>query len=309
MTEHWTDDTERVERYVLGTIPAEERSRLDAHLNGCSRCRNIVREEEELAGGIRAFGRSRMKEKVRLLLQEEPARVLPWPHIVSVAAVLLIAVGLSVVIPWGGTETPVVKDSDLTVQEGGETDETAEAADVRPREVPERQPEARVHPDRQDREEEGVAARTAPSVEMYDAAPVKQELQGEQWIVGHVLADRELRSAALEKRAEETPPRPAAGAKTLAGSEGARLSQRVSVTRQSVEMLPPEQSALLEAASVPAMVRQTPGLIELVVFADSVSAGEGPLRFEQVTGDSIVVFLNGSVVGYRIPQAPVQPVE
>lgn len=309
MNEHWTDDTERVERYVLGKIPADERAQLDAHLNVCARCRDIVGKEQLLAHGIRAFGRSHMKERMGQLLLEESRSTVPWPHIVSIAAVLLIVVGLSVVVPWWGQEAPVVKDSEVAIQEDDREEEVEHAGPVE-RSAPERQPEEReeAQMDLQDMDEVRPPVPAAQGVDAYDAgAPGRQDLSGEQWIAGRIIADRSRRPTALDKRAQEARPESAARAKTLAGSGESRTrGQRISVTRQTVEELPPEQSTLLQAASVPARVRQTPDLIELVVFTDSLLAGDNTLSFEQVSGDSIVVFINGSVIGYRIPHLPVQ---
>lgn len=309
MNEHWTDDSERVERYLLGRIPAGERAHLDTHLNVCARCRDIVGKEQLLIRGIRAFGRSRLKESMGQLLLEENRSAVPWPHIVSIAAVLLIVVGLSVVVPWWGKEAPVVKDSDVAIQEGGRREE-GEHVGPAERSTPEPQPEekAEVQIDLQDMDEVRAPVPSAQGVDAYDAgAPGRQDFMGEQWIAGRIIADRSRRPTALEKRAQEASPESAARAKTLAGSGESRTpAHQITVTRQTVEKLPPEQRVLLQAASVPARVRQTPDLIELVVFTDSLLTGDSSLRFEQVSGDSIVVFINGSAIGYRIPLVHVQ---
>ncbi|NNG16161.1 MAG: zf-HC2 domain-containing protein, partial [Gemmatimonadales bacterium] len=46
MTEHWTD---RLSEYVDGTLPVEERRRVDAHLPECDTCAQVVTQLRAVA--------------------------------------------------------------------------------------------------------------------------------------------------------------------------------------------------------------------------------------------------------------------
>lgn len=67
MTEHWT---ERLSEYVDGTLPAEERRLVDAHLSECEAC-------AEVAGELRAVA-----ERAGTLADRPPSRDL-WPGIAA----------------------------------------------------------------------------------------------------------------------------------------------------------------------------------------------------------------------------------
>ncbi len=97
---HWTKDDEMLERFVLNRLNAVERVEAEQHLRTCEICRQAVRTEQELAAGIRRLGRDQLKEKMSLQIERLDERKVPWPKIVSVAAMIGILLCVGVYNRW-----------------------------------------------------------------------------------------------------------------------------------------------------------------------------------------------------------------
>lgn len=96
---HWTDDPELLEQFALNRTEASARAGLELHLRSCEQCRNAVEAERTLAAGVRMLGRDQLKTRLKHRL-EEPAKHIPWPRIMSAAAVIAVIVVVGVYNHW-----------------------------------------------------------------------------------------------------------------------------------------------------------------------------------------------------------------
>lgn len=97
---HWTKNDDLMESFLLNRLNPEERNELEDHLRICEVCKQEVRAQKLLIAGIRRGGReafkARLREKVGLL----PEKRIPWPHVLSAAAVIVILVSVGVYNRW-----------------------------------------------------------------------------------------------------------------------------------------------------------------------------------------------------------------
>ncbi len=97
---HWTHDETLVERFILNTMNPEERNELEDHLRICEPCKREVRSQQLLIAGIQRSGREALKERLREQTASLPERQIPWPHILSAAAVILILLSVGIYNRW-----------------------------------------------------------------------------------------------------------------------------------------------------------------------------------------------------------------
>jgi len=97
---HWTEDESLVERFVLGHIPKTERNDLEDHLRVCEICQRAVMREQQLAAGIRRSGVEELKQRLKARVGVPARRDIPWPRIVSLAAMIVIVVGVAIYNDW-----------------------------------------------------------------------------------------------------------------------------------------------------------------------------------------------------------------
>jgi hypothetical protein len=98
---YWTEDPELVEKYVLGLISASEKERLDIEIADCEPCKAKLREEMEVAAGIRRYGREMMKARLRTKLKRERAsQYYSYQYVGLAAAVVIIAIGIGLYQIW-----------------------------------------------------------------------------------------------------------------------------------------------------------------------------------------------------------------
>lgn len=124
--EHWTSDEELVERFVMLRITGTEREGFERHLNACPYCRERIRQEMAIVGGVRKFGREEMKRRLagKLTLsqnrelvaariatpasapfsspepQQKSSRRWNWIPSVALAACVVIIAGIGVINHW-----------------------------------------------------------------------------------------------------------------------------------------------------------------------------------------------------------------
>ena len=92
---HFADDEDLLGRYVLGSLPEDERARLDIHVATCQACARAVHQERLLAAGIKRQGRDELKQALRARLAASKTGV-PWPKILAAAALVAILGGAGV---------------------------------------------------------------------------------------------------------------------------------------------------------------------------------------------------------------------
>jgi hypothetical protein len=97
---HWATDPDLLERYARGKVLESERKQLDEHLRTCLECRARLKDETGIVEGIKMFGRGEMKDMLQQRLAHEPSRRIPWTRIMSVAATIVIIVGISFFNEW-----------------------------------------------------------------------------------------------------------------------------------------------------------------------------------------------------------------
>lgn len=98
---HIADDPGRLEEFVLGRLGDIERVSVEKHSASCERCAQAIRTEQTLAAGVKSLGREVLKENLRRRLARTLAPAgIPWPRILSAAAVLAILFGVGWLNHW-----------------------------------------------------------------------------------------------------------------------------------------------------------------------------------------------------------------
>src|SRR3989304_7221670 len=76
---HWTDDEDLLERFVLDRIATKERDALEKHLEACWACKMRVENEIAMVQALRLEGRFRLKQELkRLVAGVSPVRSGGW---------------------------------------------------------------------------------------------------------------------------------------------------------------------------------------------------------------------------------------
>lgn len=98
---HIADDPEILESYVVGRMEEKNRSAWDDHIAHCTPCREAVDRETLLIAGIRRVGRDDVKNRINSLVRRSREdHSVPWPRIWSIAASLLLIIGIGIVSRW-----------------------------------------------------------------------------------------------------------------------------------------------------------------------------------------------------------------
>ena len=101
---HWTEDEEKLERFVLDRVEPAERNELEVHLRTCEICQQTVRNERQLMAEIRRVGRKDMKDRLNSRLSASAGQEIPWPRVLSLAALFLIVLSVGVFNGWFGSQ-------------------------------------------------------------------------------------------------------------------------------------------------------------------------------------------------------------
>ncbi len=201
MEEHFTKDDDRLGRFVLGTMPEDERFACEEHLRRCEICQQAVREERKIAAGIKRYGRDRMKERLRAAVGAEHRTGMSWQQFTAVAATIAIIAGAGILYRWWEAREEGRTISEFKKEESSRTERPSLAPSVgEERGAPSAGADASSRDDRKNavipREQMSNApARTEPSGEIAAAA---QSGKGKQ---EHVGVANEL---AIERRGKES---------------------------------------------------------------------------------------------------------
>lgn len=304
MNKHWTNDPDLVENYVLGAIGQDERKDLEAHLSTCSSCRETVERERLLEEGVRSYGRGLLKERLKRMVNQREQRVVPWPQVVSIAAALLIIVGLSITYRWWGGEELIVHEEDVAAEipspEHKETlKEPGEGGAEKPAEESKRAAGTRARG-------ETTEIAVSPSAIPPEKDVPEDRLDDSRWIYGVIvgipLRHREGTDAALmEQRGEAGE---AAKQNFRKGEKvGMMDEQEVRILQRPERELPPDQRFQLNRAMIPTMFRQRGDRVELTLFSDTLGLERQAVRVRRISPDSLLVIIDGSAVAYKIPVA------
>jgi hypothetical protein len=100
LLQHWALDPEKLEAYVLHRLSDSEVTEFHTHIESCSDCRKIVKEEQELISGIRKYGRTMMKRRLKHQVLADRSRRLGWIQTASIAAALVLMFAAVFTIRW-----------------------------------------------------------------------------------------------------------------------------------------------------------------------------------------------------------------
>lgn len=105
---YWTDNDDLVEKYVLDQISAEEKERMDQEIADCQSCKKKLREELELAAGVRRHGRDTVRLRLQTALnRQQTSPYFSYQYIGLAAAVVIVAFGIGIYTIWfGDLESP-----------------------------------------------------------------------------------------------------------------------------------------------------------------------------------------------------------
>ncbi len=104
---HWTENPELIERFVLNQLNPDERNELEDHLRICEVCKRTLRMEQILLAGIRRSGREQFRVELQKKLSSAKTSSIPWPHILSAAAVIVLLTGIGIYNRWFQAVQPV----------------------------------------------------------------------------------------------------------------------------------------------------------------------------------------------------------
>ena len=93
-------DPDLLERYVLGRLGPDERTRVEELLQKSSAWRDALKREQILAAGIRRLGRATIKQRLSERLRTSVHYATPWPRIALAAAVMVVVVGVGFLNRW-----------------------------------------------------------------------------------------------------------------------------------------------------------------------------------------------------------------
>lgn len=107
MADHFSENPELLESYVLGRLDAPTMASCAAHERECRTCREAVAREQMLAAGIRRAGRNALK--ARIASGATPTSRDLWPAILSAAAVVVVMIGVGISERWFVSDKPVAE--------------------------------------------------------------------------------------------------------------------------------------------------------------------------------------------------------
>ncbi len=323
--QHFAEDPEVLEDFALGRLDRDTLARCEEHLRACETCRHAVYVERIMAAGIKRAGRDRLKERLGMLSGMPSRRQIPWPHVLSVAAVLLVLVGVGIYQRWFVTP---VEQRDISQLEQpqviGKEAKTAPLDAAHPSESAARQLDA--EQPRQS-EENNVKAqddklRGAPApmnrVEKSspaaskdkrrtDIASMKSAAMGggqEFWANGTLITETLSKKEADEGRAAKTALSGAVQAPDVSRAKRDAFG-RFTVEQRPAWKLPATQQTqqLYDRQTIQTLVRQSEGETQLTLYPSSPfdSTQLHFARVQQVTPDSLVVQIGSQRIGYRFP--------
>ena len=346
--QHFTEDEELLERYVLGTLGPEQRDACEQHLSTCDQCRSAVRDERQLIAGIKRVGREQLKERLKERLGTGSG--VPWLRVAGIAATVVIIAGIGTVYHWWGStgRTP-----ESTVSESGPREETPRQPSMAIGEpAPGNERDARAG-----KLSEGFAKKSgAPGLkeksvslaqksdvttvaplsggaarkdELAAARKAEPMLPANEPKVGAMTTDRAVQRSSRqqsfwvqgipipsalnpESRAEEGQMNAMKQFdKTLSAKRAKqKLEGAVQNATEAGIILQQTQAALnqagehqMHAAYIPTEVQVSDTATLMTLYVDSLMSSReiSSARISRVTQDSIIVFVGGRALGYRMP--------
>ena len=337
---HWTQDDELIERFILKKLNPKERNELEDHLRICEVCKQEVRAQQMLVAGIRRSGReafkARLREKVGLL----PEQRIPWPHILSAAAVIVILLSVGIYNRWFETvkqpeNTVVLIHPDAApavVSKDSVAEESAPPDDIRSGDQPLVSSERLLQKRAEDTkaqaskslsqladEDKSKMMEGVSSAQGAGAAATREESAQEVqadivvaqpeilWAEGTILHSEELmEKGKAEQRGVSGYQFGKADAMRAAPSSAKKQMPKESpllVIQQSVAAIPLSQQQLRQPNTVLTKVERLGEQIQITVYLDSLLDESDFARttIEPTANDSVVVNLPNQRLRYKLP--------
>ena len=338
---HWTDDAELMERFVLHRLNPEELNELEDHLRICEVCKQAVRAEQVLVAGIRRGGRERSKASLRKQIAALPEQHTPWGRILSAAAVVIILLTVGVYNRWFEASNNDVVLTSPSVQEDQSTEKQAMRIPDQELSQPEESQTQSRQEAKQDargesmgklerKEMPGTATQGVASKEKdkYRDAPIaaRDEMAASiasaesdvVWIEGTIFTDesdadvekanREIRSAApqITPKKYDSSTNAYGSAAQAQKSDMKGIANGISLSQQNSISLPAAQQQmhkLQNSAKVLTRLERFGPTTQLTLFLDSL-VDETTLsnaRLEMPRNDSLIVHLPNQRIAFKVP--------
>ena len=301
--DHWTENEEILEEFALGRIEPAFRTELEEHLAGCPACRRKVEDERILAAGIRNAGARKTRETLDVLMKGNE-RNIPWPHILSMAAALVLIIGIGIYNRWLVRSIPPAR-TDVVIGEKKEQNEV-------PREQDEPAPTAGDYR-RERMVEEAKEAEVsselspAPAVvgETSDLVPAGQAsgAQATSYLLSGTLLRQDTAAASMKTFARES------------GQEANKLKSSREDAVYWKARPQPERNLVIHLArqegvgdsagrTLSCSLEEVDSLFHLTIFLDpGVSLTDSGVSAALASPDSLVVTGNGLLIGIVLPAA------
>ncbi len=337
---YWTDNDELVEKYVLGQISAEEKASMDQEIADCEPCKAKLREEMEMAAGIRKYGHDALRSRLRSALNRGHASQFTSSHYIGLAAaVAIVAVGIGIyALFFGDLESPKqFHDQEIVLTPQDDTPESSHDGMMADQDAAE-QPAAEsseslksVQENQSQLTDAGTIPRTSPSAASSGsgavlsdntmAASEQSELSSSEssgsssiWLIGQVVMIREQKversapAARTERLSRQDVPAAKEKMTERTSSDQIRLAkdEGIVLLQQDIVGLPPELTGLAKKSSnrlaVHTLLERTDTGMTVTLFGDAVSSSDlNKAVVETFTNDSLVVVLPHQRIAFRMP--------
>lgn len=345
MSEHWAHNEELLADYVLGHVGAEQRLSLDSHLRECESCREVVASEMVLAAAAKRIGRSELKARLQKTALHQPEHGIPWPRILSAAALVVILIGVGVYNQWFITkspteptiqEIPALAKKDEPPQPKQEAKQSTEIQAVAPKQkmaappslkkeshTPEYAAAPAAGQDKDDSQEfaakiadekDAPKKMNAPQGNIQSEGFAGESAPNSVWINGTIIAgddrkDQQQFEGMDSYRSyayEERAANRAEGVRrNLLRSRSTQITQQPFASLSSQHQL--QQSATTN--SLPAQMQRIGGILQIILYPEHPFSDEAlnQAKVTYIERDSIILSVDSLQAGYRIPKALLEP--
>ncbi len=327
--EHPGRDHELIERFVLDRLPPDEARVIETHVQGCHSCRSAVQAEQALVAGIRHAGRHALKSRLRQYIKEDHRLRIPWSAVVSAAAVVGIVTLVGIENNWFTARVEQAVVEAPAPPRESEAPPAKPRPETRSRVAPQEQPRTIIGESKSSdlaarkdemivaesagaKKSEGfipqqapMAATTENRVEQVQQVAARQEA----WVEGVVLDAESPRSTDVNEVSKEKNLRAIDDsvdrlARPMPTRKGVR-HPTVTLSQEPFRDLSLEQQRAQQyrLRSIQTRVEMTSGGIHMTLFPESPidSTALAQAKVESITGDSLVITLQGERIGYRLP--------
>lgn len=330
---YWTDDPEIVEQYVLGKFSPEEMKRLNAEIADHEPGKSLIREELEIAAGIRRHGRDRMKAELRKKLKRErSSQFYSFQYIGMAAAVLIVAIGIGLYQIWFSDlvaprqfhqQQIIITSKQDTSKKAGDAErkeEDARKAETADRSADQKRSERKMPVRTEQRAEsdamadrnnesaidEMIVTAPAPVVSAAQTAASVTDASSQLWLIGNVVMISERTGSATE-RSSSAPSMKQNALRSASSSESIALKKRkensVIFRHRAVKELPASRAQSgRSSGQIETMLERDEEKLVLTLYDDAVN--ESDLQqavVETLTDDVLVVTLPNQRITYQLP--------